>query len=136
MGTMNMFVLTTLCIVAWCAQFDPMLRIDSCVSIHELRWDISGRLPPLDPKWFLDLKLDVKPFSSSVGSGSLGRFGASKNLLLRGRSEATWCCCRFLPYGEFQAPVFFGREVNVRSGEQSPYRLVGSLDNLDHIGLG
>ena len=81
MGTMNMFVLTTLSIFALCAQWDPMLRIDPCVTIHDLRWDIPGKLSPIDPTWFLDWKLHVTPFPPSVGSGSLDRFGASKNPL-------------------------------------------------------
>ena len=104
MGTMNMFVLTTLCIFALCAQFDPMLRIDPCVSIHDLRWDISGKLPPIDPKCVLDSKLDVTPFAPSVGSGSLGGFGASKNPLLQGRSEATWCGRPSYPMGSWKLP--------------------------------
>ena len=41
-----------------------------------------------------------------------------------------------LPYGELEAPVFYGREVNVLSLEQAPHPLVGSLDNLDLICLG
>ena len=81
---MNIFVPTTLCIFALPAQFDLTLRIDPCVSIHDLRWDISGKLSPIDPTCFLDSKLDVTPFPPSVGSGTLGRFGASKNPL-------QWC---------------------------------------------
>ena len=75
---MNMFVLTTLCSFALCAQFDLMLRMDPCVSIHDLRCDISGKLSPIDPTCFLDSNLNVTPLSPSVGSRSLGRFGAKK----------------------------------------------------------
>ena len=79
-----MFVLTTLCIFALCAQLDLMLRIDPCVSIHDLRWDSSGNLSPIDCTCFPDSKPDVTPFPPSVGSGILGRFGASK-------SHLQWC---------------------------------------------
>ena len=64
-----MFVLTTLSIFALCAQFDLMLRIDPCASIHDLRWDISGRLSPIGPTCFLDLKQDVTPFTLLLGLG-------------------------------------------------------------------
>ena len=99
-----MFLLTTLCIFALCAQFDLMLRIDPCVSIPDLRWNISGKLSPIDPTCFLDLKLDVTPFPPSVGSGSLGRFGASETPLLRGHFEATWYGCPSYPSGSWKLP--------------------------------
>ena len=102
---MNTFVLTTLCMFALCAQVDLMLRMDPCVSIHDLRWDISGKLSPIDPTCFLDSNQNVTPFPPSVGSGGLGRFGASKkNPLLRGRSEATWCGRPSYPMGSWRLP--------------------------------
>ena len=35
-----------------------------------------------------------------------------------------------LPYGELEAPVFFGTEVSVLSGEQAPYLSCGMV----HLG--
>ena len=72
MGTMNMFVLTTLCIFALCAQFDPMHRIDPYGSIHDPRWDTSGKMSPIDCLYLLDTTLEVTPIPPCIVIGSLG----------------------------------------------------------------